>query len=319
MTMQSWIDSEPGVRDTCWQAARLLRGGFRRPVVTILTTLLLVSLLVGELAFTKHVYSPRLVLRVVEMEQDPLSLPRPRHDLSVYIREAIWTDEALLKIIDRHHLYASRRQDSRSALESFRRDIDVDVYQNYFVQERSASDPPRSARVVIRFRSVDSDEAIEVTRALGTLVVDHELESRADQAARAAADVDRDLARTHRAQLDLRAEIAAKQRERSLAPLADPRLQVELVSMLGSLESLEKHTLALERRDALLSFGAAVEKQRLGLRFTVVDDGALPLSGGRGHGRLVGVGLIALMLVLPLVALGVGAISLKEGVKDGLA
>lgn len=83
--------------------------------------------------------------------------------------------------------------------------------------------------------------------------------------------------------------------------------------MLGSLESLETSARALERREALLSFGAAVERRRLGLRFTVVDDGTLSLSGGRGHGRIVGVGLVALMLGLPLVALGVGAVGLKRG------
>jgi hypothetical protein len=313
MAMQSWIDNEPGVKTTFLQAGRLLRGGFRKPLVTIATTLLLVTALVGELTLTKHIYAPRIVLRVVEMDRDPLSLPRPRHDLRVYVREAIWTDEALLDLIGRHDLYGGLRKDTRASLESFRRDTDVDVYQNYFAQERTASDPPRSALVVIRFRSTDAEKAVAVTRALGGLVVDHELKSRADQAARAEGDVDRDLTRAHRAQLALRAEVAAKQRTIDSAPLSDPQLQVELVSTLGSLEALEKQTLALERREAVLSFGGAVERQRLGLRFAVVDDGTLPLSGRRGYGRLVGVALIALMLVLPLVALGVGAARLKHG------
>jgi hypothetical protein len=313
MTMPSWIDSEPGARTTLSQAMRLLRGGFRRPAVTLMTTLLLVSALVAKVAWTRHAYAPRFVLRVVEMESDPLALPRPRRELGAYVREVIWTDEALLDLADRHELYLAFRQDPRAVLEAFRRDAEVDVYHNYFVQERSATGPPRSARIVVRFRSPDPDKAVAVTRALGNLIVDRELASRADLAVRTKARINADLARSRQAQLGLRGEISAKQREMDSAPLASPLLQVDLISMLGALDGLEKQTLALERRDARVSLGAAAEAQGLGLRFTVVDDGSLPLSAGRGAARLVGVGLVALMLGLPLVALGVGAASSKGG------
>jgi hypothetical protein len=246
------------------------------------------------------------------MERDPGLLPRPTQDLAVYVREAVWTDAALLDLVGHHDLYASRRGEPRAALESFRRDIDVDVHQNYFAQERSTSDPPRSARLVIRFRSTNPDEAMAVTRALASLVVNGELESRAEQAARAQERVAADLAQARQAQRALTLAVSAKQRATSLAPSA--RLQVEIVTMLGSLETLELQTSILERREAVLSFGAAVEQQRLGLRFTVVDDGSVPLTSARDHLRLALVAVVALLLGLPLVALGVGAARMPQGV-----
>jgi hypothetical protein len=307
MTMPSWIDSEPGPLATLRQAARMLRGGFQRPVVTVATTLLLVAALVGKLAWTQPAYAPRFVLRVVEMGDNPLSSPRPTQELAATIREVIWTDDALLDLVQRHQLYPGLRQDPRAALDAFRRDIEVNVSDNYFVQERSATDPPRSARIVVRFRSIEPDLAITVTRALGTLIVDRELASRADRAVRTHAHIDQELGRARHRQLELRAQIATKQREMAALPLGSPRLGVELVSALGALDGQEKQTLALERREALVSLGAAAETEGLGLRFTVVDDGAIPRSAGRGPGRLAAVALLASMLALPLVALGVGA------------
>jgi|SRR5579872_2550406 len=312
MTNQSWIDSEPGTRAGLRQAARLLRGGFRRFGVTFATTLFVATAVLVRFALKKHVYAPEVVLRVVEMDRDPLSAPRPDHDLQAYVREAVWTDAKLLEVIRRFGLYA-RAADPRAALESFQSDIDVDVSQNYFAQERSASDPPRSARVGVRFRSVDPAEATAVARALSTLVVDHELASRSEQAVRAESNVDQELAGARRAQLALRAQIAQKQSEILSTPTADPWLEVRLISLLGSLDMLERQTAESERRELALSMGAAVERQRIGLRFTVVDDGVLPVAPGLGYLGLAGVASVALLLGLPLAALTVGAVDWKRG------
>jgi hypothetical protein len=311
--MPSWIDDEPGVRATLRQAARLLRGGLRRPVATVAISLLLVSTFVGKLALAPHIYSPKLVLRVVEMESDPLSASGPRHDMDGYVREVVWTDDVLLDLINRHNLYGGLIHDPRVALESFRRDIEVSVYQNYFLQERSSSDPPRSARIVVRFRSADPEQAVAVTRALGELIVDRELAGRLDQVVREKESIDADLVRARHAHSVLREDVALKRSEMASAPTANPRLQVELISILGSLESLDKRMRALERRDALLSLGVSLERQRLGLRFTVVDDGALALGNALPRARLAGIGLAALLLTLPLSGLAIGAVVMRPG------
>jgi hypothetical protein len=160
---------------------------------------------------------------------------------------------------------------------------------------------------------VDAGEATAVARALSTLVVDHELASRSEQAVRAEADVDQDLARARQAQLALRAQIAQKQSEILSKPTADPWLEVRLVSLLGSLDALERQTAESERRELALSMGAAVERQGIGLRFTVVNDGILPVAPGLGYLGVAGVASVALLLGLPLVAMAVGAVDWKRG------
>src|SRR5450432_4428957 len=154
MTTQQWMAEEPGFGTALRQASHLMRGGLRRKGLTITLSLLLASSVTGWTALANHTYSPRLVLRVVEMDQDPSMSLRPRRDLKEYVREAVWTSEPLLKIIHERGLYPGLvARNPRAALESMREDSEVDVYQNYFVEERSTADPPRSARVVVRYRS----------------------------------------------------------------------------------------------------------------------------------------------------------------------
>jgi hypothetical protein len=106
---------------------------------------------------------------------------------------------------------------------------------------------------------------------------------------------------------DRKAELVMKRGELIRAAGADPRVEVEFVSLLGSLSTLEREISQAERREASLMLGAAAEEQQVGLRFDVLDDGALASSADRSVARIVGVGLLALLIGTPLVALGVGA------------
>jgi hypothetical protein len=311
MTIQPWMAEEPGLGTALRQASHLLRGGLRRKGRTLILSLLLASLLAGWMAVADHTYSPRLVLRVVEMDQDPGMSPRPRRDLKDYVREVVWTSEPLFQIIHSHGLYPGlAARNPRAALESMREDSEVDVYQNYFVEQRSTIDPPRSARLVVRYRSPDRELALAVTRDLARLIVEHEHATRIEQAVRATHEAQRALDWMRRGLSDRKAELALKRSEMTRTP--DPRLEVEFVSLLGSAATLEREIVDAERREASLTLGAAAEQQQVGLRFDVLDDGALASSADRSTGRIVSVGLLALLFGTPLVALGVGATDRKR-------
>jgi len=83
-------------------------------------------------------------------------------------------------------------------------------------------------------------------------------------------------------------------------------LQVELVSLLGSLPALEREVETAERRAANLELGAAWERRGIGLNFEMVDEGALPGRAARVRAALWVFGS-ALLCGLPLVAVTVGA------------
>ncbi len=314
MTTQRWMAEEPGLGTVLGQASRLLRGGLRRKGRTLAASLLLAISLACWMALTSHTYSPRFVLRVAEMDQEPGTNPRPRRDLKDYVREAVWTSEPLLKVMHDYGLYPSLlAKNPRAALESMREDSEVDVYQNYFVEERSKLDPPRSARLVVSYRSPDRALALEVTRSLARLIVEHEQAARLEQALRATNDAEVSLDWMRRGLSDRKAELALKRSELIRAAGADPRVEVEFVSLLGSLSTLEREISGAERREASLMLGAAAEEQQVGLRFDVLDDGALASSADRSMTRIVGVGLIALLLGTPFVAMGVGATDAHRG------
>ena len=314
MTTQRWMAEEPGPGAARRQASRLLRGGLRRKGRTLAVSLLLASSLACWMALTNHSYAPRFVLRVAEMDQNPGVNLRPRRDLKDYVREAVWTSEPLLKVIHDYGLYPSLvAKNPRAALESMREDSEVDVYQNYFVEQRSKLDPPRSARLVIRYRSPDRALALSVTRDLAQLIVEHEQATRLEQAVRATNDAEVSLAFMRRGLSDRQAELAMKRAEVIRSAGANPRHEVEFVSLLGSVSTLEREISQAERRQASLMIGAAAEEQQVGLRFDVLDDGALASSADRSIARIVGVGLLALLMGTPLVALGVGAADAKRG------
>jgi hypothetical protein len=305
---------EPGLGTALWQASLCLRGGLRRKGRTLTLSLVLASSLACWSALAAHTYAPRLVLRVVEMDQDPGMSLRPRRDLKDYVREVVWTSQPLLKIIHGHGLYPGLVvRNPRAALESMREDSEVDVYQNYFVEQRSTIDPPRSARLVVRYRSPDRELALAVTRDLARLIVEHEHATRVEQADRAVGEAQGALAWMRRGLSDRKRELALKRGEMIRTPAVDPKLEVEFVSLLGSVSTLERGIADAEQREASLMLGAAAEQQQVALRFDVLDDGALPSSADRSVARIVGVGLIALLVGTPLVALGVGVTDAKRG------
>ena len=314
MTTQPWMAEEPGPRTALRQASRLLRGGLRRKGRTLLLSLLLASSAACWMALTNHTYAPRFVLRVVEMDQDPSVSLRPRRDLKDYVREAVWTSEPLLKIIQSHGLYPGLvAHNVRAALESMREDSDVEVDQNYFVEERSKADPPRSARLVVRYRSPNRETALAVTRDLAQLVVAHEHAVRLEQAVRATREADRALDWMRQGLSDRKAQLALKRGEIARARGADPTLEVEFVSLVGSVTTLEREIVDAERRERALTLGTAVAEQQVGMRFDVLDDGALGSSADRSIAKIVGVGLLALLIGTPLVAMGVGTADAKRG------
>lgn len=314
MMNQTWLDDEPGVLASVRQGAELLCAGLRRGWLMSLCAVLLALLITGALLYKKHDYAPRFVFRVVEADRDPRSMPRMKSQLGEYVRQAIFTSQPLFAVIRRHGLYPKlMRQNSRAALDSFREDISVDVYQNYFVQTRGSGGMPRSARVAVSYRSTDRETALAVTRDLGALIIARESAARRAQAleASAAAELERDSAvqAVHeRSQQVLTTEARLQQ---SSAP--DPKLQVELVALLGSLDALERRAAAAERRADTLDLSAAFERRGIGMHFELVDDASLPSDRQQLHTRLW-LACCSFVLSLPLLGMGIGAFDAKREV-----
>jgi hypothetical protein len=306
MTTPTWLDEEPTVAASFREAAGLLWAGLRRGSATWLAALLLASALAGAVLFARHAYAPRFVLRVVEANRDVHSMPHVRSELREYVQQVVFTSEPLFELIRQHGLYPKlMRNNSRAALDSFKEDISVEVYQNYFVEERPAGALPRSAHLAVSYRSADRELALAVTRDLGALIIRHELAARREQArdAAAAAEIARDSA--VRAVQQRNQEILEKQALVRQASTPDSKLQVELVGLLGSLAPLERRAEAAERRASALDLSAAFERGGIGLYFEIVDDASLPSGRDELHTRLW-LAALSFALAVPLFATAIG-------------
>jgi hypothetical protein len=313
VTEASWIRQERPLTDAFWQSLRLARAGLRRPLWVGLGSVGLLAVLGLSLVLATRSYAPRVVLRVIEADRDPGSMPELKRKLGEYVRDGVFTSEPLLDLIHRYHLYPKAVAVSpRRAVEAFRRDIDVEVYQNYFVEQRSENEAPRSARVAVSYRSGNRDTALAVTRDLGALVVVRMTAEREAQARRASETAKLGAETLEQALVSRLAAIAEKQRKVEGRGTPDPAAQVELVSLLGSVPALQQQVDAAERRAAALDLGAAFEARGIGLRFDIAEDADAPLFDRHSRLRLLGLAT-AFVLGLPLVLLTVGAFNTARG------
>jgi hypothetical protein len=313
MKVRSWLDDEPSGRAAVAQAARLLLTGVKRLRIFSACVGAFVALVLGVAWVSKPSYAPSVVLRIVEADDAPAELPRPRRELAEYVRQGIFTAAPLLALVRQHGLYPGlASKNPRAALESFREDLDVTVQDNYFVEDRHAGAPPRSARLSITFHGNDPDVAVQVTRALATLIVDHETRVRRDEARRAF-----DRARREMDALD---HVIASRRAAIFEPDATQprdgggleRQQIERVDLLGTLPALDQRRDLLMKRASTLSLGAAFATDGLGMSFDVVDDGSLSTEAERRDSRPLFTAL-SFVLGIPLIAMAVGAFGPTRG------
>lgn len=310
---RQWLANEPGLVAGLRQAAALCRSGLRRPWLTLLLSALFSAGLVAALVIAKQQHAPVFMMRVVEADRDPSNMPRLKRQLADYARQAVMTSQPLYEIMRRHGLYPSlMRKNARAALESFREDISIEVYQNYFLEDRVPGALPRSARLAVSYAAKDPVLALAVTRDLGALIINHEQRVRREQALLAAQQAERERDALALALRQRSGQIVAKQTE--LAGLQEPdmRSQVELIGLLGTVSTLERELEAAERREAALELAAALERGGMGLYFEVVDEGALPSRAGRAQALVLWFGG-AFLCGLPLVALSMGAFFPKRG------
>jgi hypothetical protein len=307
MTTSSWFDEELRVTAAVGQAGRLLVAGLGRQLALLVAGALYAAAIAGAILWTKYSYAPEYVLRIVEGDRDPTGMPRPRRQLAEYVRKAVFTSDPLLDVITRHGLYPGlARKNPRAALESFREDIDVEVRENYFIEERPIGAAPRSARLIVRYHNADPEVAVGVTRELGALVVNREQATRKNEALRVAGLAKEQLDEARQALALRRSAVASMRMELDRASPAAPERRIAFIGLLGSLPALELRQDERERREASLALGAALEQRGVGMVFEVVSDGSLPIDTGASRRRAVVAGS-AFVFGLPLLTIALGA------------
>ncbi len=315
---RSWVDDEPGWSDVRREIARAARRARARWLLTAVLTLALTGAIVAFRSRQARMYGATVVFLVTEGRFDPQSAPPTSARLQDHIWNVSLSGSRLLGVIKEHNLYPTRlRSDPGWAVEAMRDDLDVKVVRNFFSQERSANDPPRSARLAISYRAEDPQLAHDVVTHLGRLVAEQQTEVRklsskirAEHARVATARVREELQMVRAQQASLNMQLA------TASPDDAPMIQIRLHDVTARIAPLEASLTQAERMAAEFDLRTAFEGQDMGLRFDLIDPGRPPTVKLSRSAELAILGLASLLLLTPFVALGVGAFDPRIYIDD---
>lgn len=300
-----WEEQEPGAQGAWIEMQRLKRRALARPLKPLALALMLTAALVGMRARKQRVFSSRVVFRVTEGDLDATTAPRPAKALREYVYDVCFSTTRLIELMKLHDLYPQAlKRDPLLAAETMRDDIEVDVWRNYFVDDRTSLDAGRSARLAISYSAKQPALALEVARELGKLVAEVESKTRiqwaADAAERAQHEATAVRDQVTRSQTRI---VAAEMALRRALPPHDALLRMELESLRKNLPVLERK--AKEQQAAATDFRlrASMEKMNLGLSFEIVDPGTIAKPGLSRPRELILFGVLGFLVFLPLAGM----------------
>lgn len=208
--------------------------------------------------------------------------PAPR-DIRRYIASVALTRSQLERIMRAHGVArAWLARDRVAAVDDFRDGISVEVSANYFLWEREAGAPPRSARVELTVGGGDPDVTRAVLRDLADLVLRTQADERAEHLAATRRLLGERLGEARERTSLLLRQLEGLWREserRRGRPGAAVLAQIALLEVDAGV-AVEQQA-ALERRVEGIAFAGAMEDDQLGLRVELIDEHlasfALPL------------------------------------------
>jgi hypothetical protein len=292
------------------ELSRLRRRALRRPIITFFLAAFAAAIAVLNTARKPRTFTARVVFRVAEKDVAVGGgSPRPKSNLREYVWDAAFSTERLMGVVKKHNLYMSAmRLDPSLALEAMRDDIDVDVFRNYFLEERTEDSAPPTARLVITYTSVDAELALLIARELGDIVIDYEAQNRRELTQFAVQDAEQ-IVKQEQAQLThLTERISdAQLRLETARPVDRPSIQAEVSGLYRSIPAAESRVKQAQTQARNLRLRAAFERNQSGLQFELIDAASVSGIQRSQLSQLILVGALALLFALPLAARAVGA------------
>jgi hypothetical protein len=267
---------------------------------------------VGLRARKQRIYESRIAFRVTESDLDAETAPRTVGNLKSYVEDVCFSNQRLLGVIRAHDLYPRPMQhgDEAMALEEMRDDIEVEVWRNFFSQERMTDEEGRSARMAVSYQGKDRAVVYDVARDLARLITEEEETSRIAQAEGALNDADERVRDARALAQDKHHELVVKQvamsNTHNQAEVA--RLMIEQEVLYKLARSADAEVQAAEDARQSVWLRLQLEKRRLGLQFEVVDEGRVAPAGLSKPKLLAIIAVAIFLFTLPLAMLGVGAV-----------
>jgi hypothetical protein len=270
-----WESREPGRGFARAEIKRLLRRARPRRWLIVLCAILASAGFVTKRILFPAPQTARISFRLIEADLDLTKALHPHRGYLDYVWGVLLSSPRLLEVIKAYDLYPDKyAKDPRLAVEALRDDLDVKVWRNYFIEDHyDNDDEARSVRFSVEWKSKDP-RVLEVVQALGHTIVAAQTEERRQvfrQGQQELIDATQEAA--GRLEVIRRAiaerRLALSRGEQKLRP----RLEVELRDLTVEEKELAKRTSEVDSARSRFDITAALEQQRSGLRFELVDPG----------------------------------------------
>ncbi len=308
-----WMAAERDRMSVVRELQRLKRRAKARPIGFLMWTVLLAGAVVFMRARKDPLFKARVIMRVTEGTLNQDQSPLPRRELRDYVTSLAFTRAHLLQVIQELDLYPTRAiRGDDWAIEQLRANLGVDVYRNYFANERGYATSQRSARIGVVFRGKDPDRTVRVARRMAELIAESENQQRRELATNAVNETQRTLARARQSLLARQVLVTQTVIARSEARHAnDTARAAQLTAELDRLEhQLKAESDRVSKTESALTtmkLRLAMEGQQMGLSFEIVDERLPEKRDDRPWIMLTALGVIAFLVLLPLCAIGVAA------------
>ena len=293
---------EPGSSFARTEIVRLLRRAAPRRAVILLCAVLAAVGFVAKRILVPQPRVAKISFRLIEADLDLTAALHPRKSYLDYLWGVHLSSPHLLEVIKAYDLYPDTyARDPRLAVEALRDDLDVKVWRNYFIEEHyDNDDEARSVRFSVEWKSKDP-RVLEVVQALGRTIVAAQTEERrqvfrlGQQEVLDATDLAAERLAVLRRAISER-KIALARGEAKLRP----QLRVELSDLRAEEKLQQKRMEEMDSGKSRFEITAALEHQRSGLRFEMVDPGYV-VAGSDGP--------VSMALTAVFIFIGAGFLS----------
>ena len=241
-------------------------------------------------------FESRVVLRISDGEGDRGTRPKPARQIQSHVYDVIFNKQRLRELADKFALERSAFARSNEAgLENLRDSIEVEVWQNYYLDEYAQE---KTARIAISYTGGgDPQKVLQVARALAAMYIEEEQQARLSISEDALGaneqlidegreDLERAEGRVAQARLKL-----AQARDVSTASLELGRAEVEMAALRQQFNGLEQRRTELEVQ-------LGYERHQLGLHIEIVDNGTeAPQGMARPIKVLLGSSIVFVMAI----------------------
>jgi len=299
-----WMDAPAEQPAFLPDVARLLNRAVRRWRTVLAVAVVLDATAVVLIGYVPQLFSSRVVMLVIEGGVAMGGAPPPTGRIREQINQAAFSNRNLLAVMEKFELAERlRKTDPERAVESFRENVQIEIWRNEFLEERSAE--LRSVHLAISYHDSDPERARQVARALSDLAVDTTQAQRTAQVESMRTQIGTELAAIQRA---LQTRTEDEERLRLQMSRKDPLATEAAIDLLfRARERLQVRYQEAQARRARLDVALAAERESLGLQFIEIEPPAAQERSDAGPVRKLLWAGLGLVVALLFVGLFIGA------------